>query len=636
MKLNQIARCLGLAFLAISPLTSQALGLGQANVMSSIGQPLIAEVELLADPSEVSTLRMVMAQPTEYQVQGIEFNPVLTNARVVVKKNEAGKTVALITTTAALSEPYIQVILDGETINGKVRRAYSLFIDPSRRALTKLPGEASYTEVNRPVTLPTLASSTGTTTGPSINIQAGKPLNLSGAVITLTNIDQMGQPPAQIEPVKGYGRKQSMRHVLFTIVPKGWKGYANDVGTRFSDVIDWTGGQNWLVVLDGVLASANMTAVVDWSKKEITFSRLGADTPGQAPNADAPAPAAKSANNNVDRSPTDTASQQDTTQAQAVRASTIALAKATAEAVRLQAANDKLAAELSSLKAAKDAVESKLSERAAKDEASRNNEQTAAARQFNQKIAQLETDLAAAKSAGETANKNLQLAKQQAAEAQTLQASLARSESVQAQAKTRIEQLEKAAADNAQKLTASEAEAARLRSEKTATIRVDPATSSQLEAALAERSALQSSLKVSRENLSKEEALRAHFQTQNKRLGEALNTAQERLSAYTSEVQPRKADAVIRDPRESSAPMNGALASVDLVQSSGLNVALSNAIKQIVPQGWMVISDPAIANVVVAWTGGGRPWTQVLGDMLKEQSLKAKVDAANREVTIGR
>ena len=103
---------------AATPLAS-AFGLGQANVQSSVGESLLADIELLTQTPDMATLKMSLAPASEYQLQGIEFNPALVGARVTVKKSKEGKTVAQIVTNSSIRDPYVQVIVDGDTAAGK-------------------------------------------------------------------------------------------------------------------------------------------------------------------------------------------------------------------------------------------------------------------------------------------------------------------------------------------------------------------------------------------------------------------------------------------------------------------------------------------------------------------------------------
>ena len=89
------------------PLLAQAAGLGRLNVQSTLGQPLRAEIEIVALlPGEESSLEARLASGNAFAQAGIEFNPVLVGARFAIVKSE-GRTVLRVTTRSMLGLPYL-------------------------------------------------------------------------------------------------------------------------------------------------------------------------------------------------------------------------------------------------------------------------------------------------------------------------------------------------------------------------------------------------------------------------------------------------------------------------------------------------------------------------------------------------
>jgi len=689
-KFSPFSRCMALALLSMSAACSSwALGLGEARVQSAIGQPLVADIELLADAAELGTVRLGLAGSAEYQLQGLEYSPVLSGARVVIKKNEAGKTVAQITGRVSVSEPYVQVIMDGESVNGKVRRAYSIFVDPNRKVINKLPGEGSFMEVTKSVGLPLIqdAGAPAIPAMPAIKGVVAKSVDAPAVAtpapngVVLTNITERGKAPERIDNVKGYGRKQAISHALFTIVPKGWKGFANDSGVKFAKPVDWEGNRSWLTVLDGVLASAHLTAAVDWDKKEITFSSL------QPQEAAAQAQAEKAAPVEPQRAATSTTAPSAVGAQQAAQTAALnhqldkhkerveslekevttlkaKVASSSDEIARAQTDRSLMATELSMIKQSQGRADDEL-DRARQEltlvrtqlkEAQKRidsappaplpgqiEQAQESARALTAEVATLRKNLAAAQEKVLAAEKKVsELNSALEIRAQQNEKLLARLDALQnersnsqsqsaglqadlAKAKTALEQANSSGQQWQMAASKAQAELSALQSESTknsadhATHLVD----------------LRDQVNSLKKQLSAEAEARAKAQEEAKKLSESLAATQQRL-ASTTNVFVKKQEPVAMPSTTQLTLVGPALSDEKAVMTSGMNVAFPNAIKQIIPQGWMVTTDPSIGNLSVAWNGSSRPWPQVLDDLLKSKGLKAKIDSVTHEIYIGR
>ena len=78
--------------LALLPCVAGAAGLGRITVLSALGQPLIAEIDLVAvTPQELSTLNARLALPDAYRQANLQYNVALTGARVTIEKRPNGQ-----------------------------------------------------------------------------------------------------------------------------------------------------------------------------------------------------------------------------------------------------------------------------------------------------------------------------------------------------------------------------------------------------------------------------------------------------------------------------------------------------------------------------------------------------------------
>jgi len=125
------------------PLLAQAAGLGRLSVQSNLGQPLRAEIEVVAlQPGEESSLEARLASGNAFAQAGIDFNPVLVGARFAIEKSD-GRTVLRVTTRQPVNEPFLDMLVELRWAAGLLVREYTVLLDPpdykSPRAVTAVP-----------------------------------------------------------------------------------------------------------------------------------------------------------------------------------------------------------------------------------------------------------------------------------------------------------------------------------------------------------------------------------------------------------------------------------------------------------------------------------------------------------------
>ena len=75
----QMRKALGVLFFSVCTLPAVALDLGRLQVLSAIGEPLLAEIDVVqASPDELRTLRAQLAAPSAFSQAGMEYNPALS------------------------------------------------------------------------------------------------------------------------------------------------------------------------------------------------------------------------------------------------------------------------------------------------------------------------------------------------------------------------------------------------------------------------------------------------------------------------------------------------------------------------------------------------------------------------------
>jgi len=91
--------------LAVVPGVSLALGLGDIQLKSTLNAPLNAEIELIASPEELATLRAQIASRDTFSRYGLDYPAFLTGITVRPVRLTDGRMVIQLTSTAAMTEP---------------------------------------------------------------------------------------------------------------------------------------------------------------------------------------------------------------------------------------------------------------------------------------------------------------------------------------------------------------------------------------------------------------------------------------------------------------------------------------------------------------------------------------------------
>ena len=113
------------------PVTALALGLGKLTVDSNLGQPLSARVELTAaQKDELDSLTAKVADLSVYRDNGVQYPAALSRARVTIEQSPNRPPQLKVTTTQAVNEPYLDLIVEVNWATGRVVRNYTFLLDP--------------------------------------------------------------------------------------------------------------------------------------------------------------------------------------------------------------------------------------------------------------------------------------------------------------------------------------------------------------------------------------------------------------------------------------------------------------------------------------------------------------------------
>jgi len=124
-------------------LAAHAAGLGRLTVLSPLGQPLVAEVEIVSvQRGEEEGLAARLAAPDAFATAGIELNPALLGLRISVEHHDKRPYLRL-TTTQPINEPFLDLLIELQWSTGRLVREYTFLLDPpeykGRQAVAAAP-----------------------------------------------------------------------------------------------------------------------------------------------------------------------------------------------------------------------------------------------------------------------------------------------------------------------------------------------------------------------------------------------------------------------------------------------------------------------------------------------------------------
>lgn len=131
MRKKIIASYLSAGVLMLLPLAAHAAGLGKLSVKSALGQPLNAEIELLAEnKDELAALSARLASNDAFREAKIDPAAVLYNLKFTVAKTPNGRPVLKVTSSKPINDPFLDMLIELDWATGRMVREYTVLLDP--------------------------------------------------------------------------------------------------------------------------------------------------------------------------------------------------------------------------------------------------------------------------------------------------------------------------------------------------------------------------------------------------------------------------------------------------------------------------------------------------------------------------
>jgi pilus assembly protein FimV len=127
-----LKRLLPLALVAIvaAPTAATAQNLGRLGLLSNLGEPLDAQIEIVAPPEARTSLAASIVPIGVYERFGVTPSPPPDVLRAAVEQGADGRPVVRLRSTVPVQRPAVEVIVELAWNGGRMVRQYSFTVDP--------------------------------------------------------------------------------------------------------------------------------------------------------------------------------------------------------------------------------------------------------------------------------------------------------------------------------------------------------------------------------------------------------------------------------------------------------------------------------------------------------------------------
>ena len=148
--------------IALVPCAAGAVGLGRLTMLSTLGDRLNVEIELVsATKEELSTISARLSGAEAYKAANLQYNAALVGARVSVERRPSGQPYIKITSSRPVNEPFIDVLVEVTSSSGRLVREYTVLVDPpgaTPAPAAATPAPAAAAPARAPVAPPVAAA----------------------------------------------------------------------------------------------------------------------------------------------------------------------------------------------------------------------------------------------------------------------------------------------------------------------------------------------------------------------------------------------------------------------------------------------------------------------------------------------
>lgn len=154
-----------LVLVLMSPWAVFAAGLGKLTINSALGQPLQAEIDLVAvDNEEISSLAAQLGSHDAFNQAGIDYKSFFSTLKISIEPRSNGDPFIKITSPNAINEPFLNILIELSWVSGRLMREYTVLLDPVESVI---PEPVAPIINNNPVAVETQPEKQGTSVAPA-------------------------------------------------------------------------------------------------------------------------------------------------------------------------------------------------------------------------------------------------------------------------------------------------------------------------------------------------------------------------------------------------------------------------------------------------------------------------------------
>jgi pilus assembly protein FimV len=154
--------------LGMGAMDAHALALGRINVLSALGEPLRAEIEVPdINAEEAASLSAKIASGDAFRTAGLEYNAALSTVQISLQRRSNGSAYLRLSSDRPINEPFVDIILETTWATGRVVRDYTMLFDPSNMRVQPAPAITASPSLPGPSANPPPAKATATYTSPA-------------------------------------------------------------------------------------------------------------------------------------------------------------------------------------------------------------------------------------------------------------------------------------------------------------------------------------------------------------------------------------------------------------------------------------------------------------------------------------
>ena len=190
--MNRSLKLSMLLALALGSTQAAALEMGQIQVKSALGQPLLAEIPLTPDsPAELRNLTARLASPEDFARAGLAGSrPDVPLQFSIV--DVGGRKVIRITSAVAVNDPYLDLLVEVDNASGRSLREFPILLDPPGTAPSAPSVRAPRSGAPRgvqPATSGSTAAAGSAAAGGQFQVERGQTLSGIARQVTPAGVD---------------------------------------------------------------------------------------------------------------------------------------------------------------------------------------------------------------------------------------------------------------------------------------------------------------------------------------------------------------------------------------------------------------------------------------------------------------